>query len=258
MLIDGEPARRVLGSELRTTAGSHVVSFQRPGYDATEQHVSLSAMGAGGRVPLLDCGLRTSAELPEDVRARIMVSGDVHARKVLVDGSPLPRDGWVPFGRHQLQVLRPGFEPWSEQVALKPGEEHAFEPQLQRQFVYEPADRSGRPWAYGMGAAGVVAGIAAASVYLVADFRYADWQAHNDMLKTSLAGSETWDRQWENDQRLRSIWKLDTISAGLAIGSAVALTTAVVLLFTTRKPAKPVAVDLGLRLHEGVLLRQAF
>mgnify|MGYP003444261549 FL=1 len=57
---------------------------------------------------------------------------------------------------------------------------------------------------------------------------------------------------------MSSVAKLDTISAGLAIGSAVALTTAVVLLFTTRKPAKPFAVDLGLRLHEGVLLRQAF
>jgi hypothetical protein len=203
---------------------------------------------APGAAVSLTCGLRMLDDIPEAQRAVLRVEGV--GLKARVDGEPLPSGGAVPIGRHRLQVTKVGFEPWTRELTLEQGEVRSVTPELEayveRWTPSDVPDRSGRTVAYALGAAGLAAGIAALTVYMVADSRYTQWEQEDAQIPHDFNAPPMTQRVKANDDRLRSVWALDTAAGTLAIVSGAILVGAVITLFVTRRPDRSQA-GLGLR-----------
>ena len=79
---------------------------------------------------VLHCALRIAPGLSVERRAHVRVTNAGGESRVRLDGAALPCDGWVPVGRHRLEITRVGYEPWSEAFSLRAGEDRAFTPIL--------------------------------------------------------------------------------------------------------------------------------
>jgi hypothetical protein len=96
---------------------------------------------------------------------------------------------------------------------------------------------TGRAVAYGIGGVGVTAGVLALAVYLVADARYNQWKTEDaELLSTSRTALDAESRVDAHNADLKTVWDLDKVAAGLAIGGAIALAGAVVLFMNTGRP----------------------
>jgi hypothetical protein len=241
VVIDNRAALQVSGASLVSApAGTHVVRFRRLGYAETVRTVEFTP----GATVSIDCALRRLADLPESLSATLKVDLADAQGSARLDGDPLPREALVPIGRHRLQIMRVGFEPWVQELTLAPREIRTISPQLEPYVApWTPRDepsRTGRNVAYALGAVGLALGLAATAVYLVADHRYDLWKTE-DALLTQEANSLAPDltaRRYANDELLKSVWQLDKVSGALAISSGVLLVTAVIVLIVTRRPSR--------------------
>jgi hypothetical protein len=242
VLIDERVAAQTVGgAPLLTTAGDHVIRFQRAGYADTVRSVVLGV----GVAESVDCGLRVRSPLPDELAAKIVVAvGKVNA-DVSLDGEPLPRPAQrrVPIGRHRLQITARGYDPWTGDVTLMAGESRVVPVELVR--TRRPHDRDGngappqRTLAYVLGGAGITVGIAALVTFLVANDRYSSWQS--DKLAFDAMPYSKVEAERINDE-LKSVWQLDDIAIGLAITGGALLATGAVLLLEAGK-GRPNAVS---------------
>lgn len=240
-----------------TTGGRHVVQIRRAGY---EPYVRAVELGPGRAYPLR-CVLRALPELPEAIAARLVVRVMGAKGNVRLDGAPLPRDGRVPMGRHELRVFSAEYEPWTREIRLAAGETRTLSldlhSQRRRPTSLGAPDYTGRAVAYGIGALGLAAGIAAVTLAVVADFRFEEWEKQDANIRQLGLVSPSDDIE-RNDERLRSIRALDHAALGLSIGSGVALAASAIVLFTTRSSStERTPTMLSLRKH-GVRFRVQF
>lgn len=199
---------------------------------------------------------------------------------IVVDGrrlsqSPLPESVPLTIGDHHVEISRPDYESQARVVSIA-GEQHV---QLQITLLrVRPApgaaqaaraspssstrDDGGRTQltlAYVLGGAGIAAGVTALAVYLVSDDRYSDWQSEKLALETLKMQAEREPsnaetereltmRSESNNDLLKSVWQLDMLSAGLAIGGGALLATGTVLFLTASPsdPSQAASVRLGL------------
>jgi hypothetical protein len=166
---------------------------------------------------------------------------------VWIDGSAFPVAGVVPAGRHNLQVTRAGYEPWTEALRLQPGERRKLEvvlvPTRGRRAELRARAESQRFWALAFAGTGAALGIAAAGIYVWNDGRHGDWQAERDALDAEAAKGPPFApdlaaRQRENDRLLGSIRDWDRIDLGVGIAGGALLTTGIVLLMTGDSPSR--------------------
>lgn len=211
--------------------------------------------------------------------ARIEIDGR------LIGTTPLTQPIALAVGRHDVQVTASDYETATETVAIagqqqlqvrfvltkKPGaplpsptplRAVTAAPQQRAQVAYAPSSgaSSQRPIAYAIGGVGIGAGVAALVVYLVGDARHDEWQTEKLAIDglAEMAASEPYDaetdreiiqRTVDNNRLLKSVWQLDTLATGLAIGGGALLTTGVVLLLTASNDGEPAKATAALALQ---------
>jgi hypothetical protein len=99
----------------------------------------------------------------------------------------------------------------------------------------------------------LAAGVAAAGVYVVADALFVQWKSEDgDLFKGVTTNSELQQRVDTHNDKLKTVWGLDTATAGLAIGGGVAVAAAITLFILTGHPENDSKVTLR---ADGVRLR---
>jgi PEGA domain/Tetratricopeptide repeat len=240
LIDDGVVAQPIGAAPVLTSAGPHELRFRRAGYADAVQSVVL----APGMSAPVDCALRVMAALPDELAAQLVVRVDAPGSELRLDGGSLPPDGRVPLGRHRLAAEAPGFRSWSQDIVLAAGERRVVTVDLQRTPAAAAVDADGgavqRDLAYVLGGVGLAAGVAALATFFIAEERYSDWQDEKAALAAIVddAAREPPDPELQmelarrvrsNNDRLKSVWQLDTLSAGLAIGGGALLATGAVL-----------------------------
>jgi hypothetical protein len=216
-----------------TTAGAHVIRFQRAGYADTVRSVVL---GVGTADPV-SCGLRVLSPLPDELAAKIGIATHEVNAVMSLDGERLPLSAQhrVPIGRHRLQITARGYEPWARDVTLIAGESRVVSVQLDRTHETHSEGKgvsAQRTVAYVLGGVGITVGISALVTFLMADSRYNTWQSDKSAFNAMPYSKSEADRINNN---LKSVWHLDDVSTGLAIASGALLATGTVLLLVAGK-----------------------
>jgi hypothetical protein len=181
--------------------------------------------------------MRMQRDLPATLVAQVHVPLAAEQGVAHLDGEPLPDDGRVPIGRHQLRVFSAEYEPWTQDITLTAGEVRTLEPPQSRRrrttISQTPPDYTGRHIAYGVGAVGLVMGAVAVGMTLIADSNFKEWKEQDRLIDSQYPGTQSQNAA-ANDERLKSIWAMDRLATGLAIGSGVVLVSSMVVLFVTR------------------------
>lgn len=273
VVLDGSVVDQHAGrAPVLATAGAHTLRFTRAGYVDGVVAVEL----APGLAAAVECGVRPLPKLPATQAARLRVrspgpsgatASDVRAR---VDGTALPADGWIPSGRHHVALAAPGFEPWSQEVVLMPGETRMLDARLTPLAAVSNERAAGartqRTVAYALGGAGLAAGAAAVAFALISRDRFDDWErehaAQQRILEQADGALEPQamamlaERGAHNDERLKSVWQLDALAWALAIGGGALLAGGGLLLWQASDRATPSA-RVGVR-GQGLELRARF
>jgi hypothetical protein len=236
---------------LSTTLGPHVIRFQRTGYVDTVMRVLVTAE----RTQPVDCSLHIVPQLSATLGGRIAVAAKGMRGTIRLDGDPLPADGRVPVGRHYLELPGRGYETWSQEFSLSPGETKRLGLEV---VARQPVSTHGsagqgdgrRTLAYCLAGAGLGLGLAAVAVYVANSSEFNIWSQENADLDV-LADRASWQvtsmdveleiarRRQANDRLLQSIWTLDIWSAGLAIGAAALVIAGTVVYVTGTDRQQP-------------------
>jgi hypothetical protein len=96
-------------------AGHHDVAFTRAGYAGGRVGVEIAA----GTTVRARCDAALATPFAPGTAAALRVVASVRGAHVLVDGALLPGDGLIPVGRHRVDVLCGGYEPWTGEVTLR-------------------------------------------------------------------------------------------------------------------------------------------
>lgn len=108
-------------------AGPHRIEASRQGYESSTVEVSVD-VGETTRVELELLPLR---DLPPAESGHVVVETTEDGVELLLDGRPWERGEPVPRGRHLVSVRLDGFEDWSGEVEVEPGETSALSVTLQ-------------------------------------------------------------------------------------------------------------------------------
>jgi hypothetical protein len=249
---------------LQTAAGAHVLTFRRAGYVDSVLPVDVEQ----GENESLHCGLHPLSPLPPALSAGLEIRMRGESGDATVDGQPFHVGAPVPFGRHHIRVTRPGFMTWSREVDLRAGQTRALDVALVAiRETEEPHDagwqaQSTVGWV--VGGIAVASGLAALTVYMIADRQFASWKKADDELSMLIqqpgpqTASAIENKAHSNDDHLKAVWALDDWTVGLAIGAGVLAVGSAVLLGSA--PKRPeVDQPLSLRLRgSGVEMRAKF
>ncbi len=205
----------------------------------------------------------------EPAQAQVTIDGHLLAADVRRQAVRLT------LGDHWVQVSSAGHEPstttltitgdpQSLAIRLRPLGQH---PHIRRGSAAANAREPGheasavralRLSGYGLGAAGVLAGLSALTIYLVGDSRHDDWKVENGQLVSLEASLGDWsssseiaaynERAERNNGRLRSVWRMDKAATGLAIGGGALLAAGIALIvWVSRSDARPRQSKISLR-----------
>jgi hypothetical protein len=231
VLVDGrDVGTSPLREPLRLGVGEHRIEASRADYERAERVLTV----VGGQSERVEIALR-SLSAPK----------------------PAPAHGVAPLGRNGLEVS-PDREPTSRELTLAPAETRQLDVRTRESTRDSPPTAASvagqRSMAYVLGAGAVGLGIAALAVYLAADGKYDRWNREDKSLAASATRSDTTvddldQRQRDNDNLLKSIWKMDTTAGALAIGGGCLLLVGGIVLWTAETGGKSEAprLQVGLR-----------
>lgn len=218
------------------------VELSRPGYSSRR----IARTARPGETVEIDCSLPPRQTLAEDERTRFEVVPSVAGAQVLVNGR-LFRGGFLPAGKHYLQVSRPGYEPYAAVVRLPAGSirRHVH---LERQAWYAADLEAEAGSGFGtretlsaaLAAGGAGVGIAALVLWRVNHDRYENWERENDALFGQPPPQGIEARLSANNERARSIDRLSTVAGGLGIAAgALTLSSLALLLLPWSDEVEP-------------------
>jgi hypothetical protein len=233
-----------MAQELELPAGSHVLTFERDGYRAQPRAVEVTSSGALH----VSCEIAAIIPVPEAIAARLSVLSTERGAWTRVDGAPFTSGSALPPGPHHVEVGKAGFDAWTIDVDLPPGDAQAvraaLRPLPEYAHAFEESAKRQRYAAYLAGAAGLVTGAAALVVFAWNDARYRDWERAQSSLDQEWRASSTpasgdlTSRQQTNDDRIGSVHTWDAVDVALGVGSIVLLATGAVLFFTGDDPER--------------------
>jgi hypothetical protein len=197
-----------------------------------------------------------------------------------VDGRPIPGsdESTAPAvvyalpGRHEVAANAAGHEVGKRSVVVQAGQSVMLEMALaalpvaklpsagdpSSQFASEMISRAagsstsahgeGRELIYGLGAASLLLGGVAFGLYLWNDRRYDTWEA-TDIRLNAGRGTPTWaEEQAANNERWKSIERVDWITGGLAVAASLTVVTTAVLVVRRARartePARPLLLPI--------------
>jgi tetratricopeptide (TPR) repeat protein len=184
----------------------------------------------------------------------------VDGRAIAASAAPIQ----LAIGEHRIVARLAGYEAATHDVSIQPDQATTLtialkalaKPALiQLRQAPEPRDdfskvQSTLGWT--VGGAAIVAGLAALTVYIVADQKFSSWKKANAELDTLIqaktqnaSGAPTATalqaKAQADDDRLKSVWALDSWAGALAISAGVLAVGSAVLLWTA--PSNPASVD---------------
>nr|VFK34955.1 MAG: Formylglycine-generating enzyme, required for sulfatase activity, contains SUMF1/FGE domain [Candidatus Kentron sp. MB]VFK77064.1 MAG: Formylglycine-generating enzyme, required for sulfatase activity, contains SUMF1/FGE domain [Candidatus Kentron sp. MB] len=122
--LDGKP----IHSPHTLKAGQYTIRVSKPGYQPFEQRITLSAAEE-----------KTLQTTLTPKPARLIVRSNISGSTVTIDGKAVglsgPEAHQLTFGKHTIQVSKPGYEPFEQRITLSAGEEKT----LQITLIPKPA-----------------------------------------------------------------------------------------------------------------------
>ncbi|MBE7482310.1 MAG: PEGA domain-containing protein [Polyangiaceae bacterium] len=232
-LDDVAVARTPLSSML-ISPGPHRVAFRRAGYAASEH----SVLAAKGVESVARCQLVAKGS---GKMGRVVLVGPAASGRAWVDGRELPAGGRVAPGRHRVKLTAAGHRPWEGDVSVAAGRTLTLGEGLVPTEETLRARATQRTWAWALGAQGLGLAVAGASIYYWNSNRYQTWKERQARMDEAWAKPPYRDpalmkRQVQNDDLRDSIKQFDLLSAVLAVGGAVLLTTGTALYLTGESP----------------------
>lgn len=239
VLLDGVEVGAAAGaSTLVVAAGAHVLQFERLGYRSSPH-----AIRVAGSAPLeVPCRLELDPALPANERAELSVVVNESAARITVNGEVL-RSRFVPPGPHLVEVRRAGFESWRKTIHAERGKSMVLLVSLQPTEARRSAEqgRARTLWGYAAGGAGALFAGLSATLFLINQDRYADWQrderAFNDQLENGERSPSDAGRAARLHQRAADIQRLDDLAFGTTLLSGALFATSIGLLFGSGGPA---------------------
>jgi hypothetical protein len=223
-------------------AGERAVSFERAGYRSAPVRVTVGA--ATDAVPSVACQLAFDPEFPVAERGRLELfplesSTSLKQANVGIDGAPW-RFGWLPPGKHQVNITLAGFRPWQQLVELERGSTTVVSVALEATSARraEELAKQRRTWAYVTGGAGLAAAGSALGLFLINQKQYNAWQRDQAAVVGAGADHPTLAEAAQLGHQAAMIERYDNATIGLGIAAAALLSASTVLFLSSETSAK--------------------